>query len=130
MIEYLKLIEEYMEKSNVLLGQLCSILQVAQDEKLFSSLIDMQTELHSVLIDKKWKVRMHGEDIAFISDSSKFEINLIDNRIVTMSFFHCYLQSNGECDINRTKRFFRDLVKQGYAVQIEPHSGYQYLITL
>lgn len=61
MIEYLKLIEEYMEKSYILLRQLCSILQVARDEKLFSSLIDIQTELHSVLVDKKWNVRMHGK---------------------------------------------------------------------
>lgn len=127
---YLKLLQEYVEKSNTLLNKLCSILLVAQDGQLFYNLINIQAELPSLLIDEKWKVRLHGVDIAFISDSCTVEINLIDSRIITMSFFHRYLQSSGECDINKTKSFFEYLTQQGYAVQMEPLNGYQYMLTL
>lgn len=130
MKEYLRLLEEYMQKSNVLLNELCDALQIAQDEQLFYNLLNVQQELSSLYIAEKWNVRMHGQDVTFIGDSHTITVNLMNTHIITMSFFHAYLERMGKADRNKTMLFLNYLVEQGKAMQMEPYDVYQYMIML
>lgn len=129
MTEYLKLLEDYMLESSILLNELCDMLQISQDEQLFKNLLNVQQELSSLCIAEMWKVRMHGQDVAFIGDSYTITVNLININIITMSFFHAYLERMGKDDINKTILFLNYLVQQGKAIQFEPPNAYEYMIT-
>lgn len=130
MTEYAKLLEEYMQKSRELLDELCATLWIAQDEQLFSNMLHVQRALSSLYIAEKWRVRMHGQDVAFIGDSYTIAVNLIDIHMITMSFFDAYLERLGkQKDINQTIAFFNHLVQQGKAIQMQPLNAYQYRIT-
>lgn len=130
-MDYLKCLKDYLQISTHLLEKLCATLGITHDQHLFDHLLARQEELCALCLDEKWKVRLHGEDIAFISAPTVIQVNLSNTHLITMSFFHAYLKSQETQDSPReTQAFFDNLVQQGQAIPMEPLNGYHYLIML
>ena len=117
MNEYFSLLHEYKQKGNELMSLLCDTLQIPQNEYLYDNLLDRQSEIAELYMEGKWKVRLHGLDIAFISKAEVIQVHAADTHIITASFFARYLRDHGKTDTVETNSFLQQLFEQGKVIK-------------